>query len=104
MRSRELVNMANDRDYRLPGIATCSFFDEETDLNIIDILRSKFPKVCQCLKWLVFALARRCLHFAPTVAKVGEFPITRPRNNTVLVSRVLFILYIRLLSLLLSAR
>ena len=53
-----MSDMANDRDYRLayqlPGIVTHSFFDEETDLNTIDILRRTFPKVRQCLKWLVF--------------------------------------------------
>ena len=63
------------------GIATHSFFDEETDLNITDILRCKFPQVRQCLKWLVFVGAYVYI-LRQQWQKLGNSPITRPRNNT----------------------
>ena len=55
------------------GFNTHSLFHEETDINLIYILCSKFPKVRQWLKWLVIS-ASRWFKIAPTLAKLGEFP------------------------------
>ena len=63
-----------------PGIVTDSLFDEETVLNIIYTLRSKFPKVRKCLKWLVFCWRLDVYIWHQQWQNLGNSPITTSRN------------------------